>query len=243
MFTSGYVGEDDYKFDLNHDGKTLSFKLVTPSRYFNKAPPDHEQLAKDARKALKNDSRTVQYSTVTKNLRSTFNYDNSSPPHFAEVQSIQLEKACENIHSWTAYASPTAHVVNGNQQYSTAFVCKLKVVEKGELKRNRGNGIVVAGQSFDDDSGDDDDADDSSSSGDESDARVGHRGGGGGGKKTSGGGGAKKKKTKSSSSKVAGTVGVKLEESKLGIKYAKPEPGTKGKKGNVVDLMSQTSLE
>lgn len=254
VYTSGYVGADEFKFDLDRDGKTLSFQLVIPSRLFNKAPPDHEQLTQDDRKKLKNDSRTVQYSTLTKTLRATLEYDRS-PPRFAEVQSIALDKLCENIVQWTAYASPTPHVVSGHQQYSTAFVCKLKVAEKGELKRNRGNGIVVAGRSFDEDDSDDDNADDSSSSSDdESDARVGRRGGGGGGgggKKTSGGGGSGKTKKKSkstSSNKWVGTVGVKLEESRLGIKSestigikcAKPEPGTKG---DFVDLcLSQNSI-
>jgi hypothetical protein len=239
------VNADEFTFELSRDGMTLAFsQVVIPETFFRKSPPDHELLKKNERKNLKNDSRTVHYATIVDKLRSTLEYESS--PHFAAAQIITLERQCESIAEYGGYASPTKHSVNGSQQYTTTFFCKLRVVEKGHKKKNRGSGIVVAsgGPPLADSSEEDDD---NGSSGEESEAPAKGRGSGGGGgrgggKKKSGGGGdgdrklpPKKRGGMEScrSSKWGRDVGVKCEPS------LKSERGACG--GGVISLMSQSS--
>jgi hypothetical protein len=241
-FTSGFVNADEFTFELPHDGMTLAFSQVLPGTFFRKSPPDHELLGKSDRKNLKNDSRTVHYATAVDSLRSALDYETS--PHFATAQIIVLERQCESIAEYRGYASPTKHSVNGSQQYMTTFFCKLRVVEKGHKKKNRGSGIVVAGGGppLADSS---DDEDDGSSDDSEAPARGrgGGGGGGGGGKKKWGGGSGGDRKLpakkrgrgmeSSCSSKRGRDGGIKHEPS------LKSEHGADG--GGIISLMSQSS--
>ena len=245
VFTSGFVNADEFMFELSRNGMTLAFSQVLPGTFFRKSPPDHKLLCKNDRKNLKNVSRTVHYATVVDNLRSNLEYESS--PHFAEAQIITLERQCESIAEYRGYASPTKHSVNGSQQYMTTFFCKLRVVEKGHKKKNRGSGIIVAGGGpplADSSEEDDDDG----SSGEESEAPAkgrggGRGGGGGGGKKKSGGGGggdrklpAKKRgvmESSRSNKRVRDAAGIKHDPS------LKSEPGACGV--GVISLLSQAS--
>ncbi len=237
VYTSGCVGPNDYAFGLAKDGDTLSFRQVLPSAFFSKTPPDYQVMDEN------NDSRSAEYASVAKSLRSTLQHD-SSTSFFAEPsQVIRLEKRCEQVVTTKAYALPTEHTIEGSRQYMMAFWCKLKVMEEQQQKKKNG-GIIVAA-SLDDDSSEEEDDDDNSVSSSDDDSNVpsngrgGSRGGGGGGggkKRKSGGcGGVGKKKgggeRKSSCSRKHNNI--KEEASR------KSEPGTCV--GGIVSLLSQPS--
>jgi hypothetical protein len=207
-------------------------------------------MAKNKRKNLKNDSRSAEYASVAKSLRTSLGH-NSSTPFFAQpLQIIGLQKRCEQIIKTKAYALPTEHTIEGSQQYMMAFWCKLKVMEAEQLQKKNG-GIIVAG-SLDDDSSeeedDDDDDDNGSSSDDDSNVPSKGRGGGGGGGGGSGGGGGggrkrkaggrdgvgKKKGGERKSSRSHEHNNIKEEASR------KLEPVAR-KGGGIVSLLSQAS--
>jgi hypothetical protein len=140
-----------------------------------------------AGKNLKNDSRSAEYSSVTKSLCTSLGH-NSSTPFFAQPsQVIGLQKRCEQIIKTKAYALPTEHTIEGSQQYMMAFWCKLKVTEEEQLQKKNGS-IIVAGLLDDDSSEEEDDDNDSGSSSDDN-SNVPLKGCGGGGRCGSSGGG------------------------------------------------------
>ena len=94
LYGSGYSDTDDFKFDLVGESN-LSFAQAIPASFFNKYPPDHENLSKEERKSLKNNSWTVAYANMARTIHSELNYDKG--PHFAPAQVIALEKPHERI--------------------------------------------------------------------------------------------------------------------------------------------------
>ncbi len=244
VFAGGFVKKGEFKFELARDGTTLAFSQVIPATFFRKTPPDHELMSKNELKVRKNNSRTVNYATVVKNLRSTLDYDSTSP-HFAEAQIFTLERQCESIVDFRAIALPTKHTVNGSQQYATTMWCKLRVAEQ-QQKKNRGSEtIIVEKGSLDDDSSDDDgdDSEEDSSSSDDDVPLNGHgdgggRGGGSGGggkkRKSGGRGGKKVGERKKSSSSSRKHNNIKAEVS------MKSEPAA-CRGGGIVSLLSQPS--
>ncbi len=244
VFAGGFVKKGEFKFELARDGTTLAFSQVIPTTFFRKTPPDHELMSKNELKVRKNNSRTVNYATVVKNLRSTLDYD-STNPHFAEAQIFTLERQCESIVDFRAIALPTKHTVNGSQQYATTMWCKLRVAEQ-QQKKNRGSEtIIVEKGSMDDDSSDDDsdDSEEDSSSSDDDVPMNGHGDGGGGGsggggkgkkRKSGGRGGKKGGERKKSSSSSRKHNNIKAEAS------MKSEPAAR-RGGGIVSLLSQPS--
>jgi len=153
-----------------------------PELFVAKAPPDHALLSKKERKQLVNDTRVVAYATLSRNLRSTLEYET---PYYSVPQPINLNQRCERIVESKAYAMPSAYKVKGQQQFAMVFWCKLKVADVME-HRNRGNSIVVAGRSFEDD----DDSSGGESSGGDDGSEESSADYCGGGRKSGGGGGS-----------------------------------------------------
>ena len=255
LYGSGYSDTDDFKFDLVGESN-LSFAQAIPASFFNKYPPDHENLSKEERKSLKNDSRTVAYANIARTIHSELKYDtNAKGPHFAPPQVIALEKPCERIVDWGGVATPTGHIVTTDdgkkhKQFMTTYWCKLK--EVGEVKqrqRKGGNQVVVAGGSFDDDDDDDSRDDGSSSSSDESSvAPPRKQGGGGGGGKRGGGGGAgtTTKKSKQGGSKSKSHAAFVKPEPNIkseGATCSKREPGAYCGISDLIEILSQSSTE
>ena len=77
LYGSGYSDTDDFKFDLVGESN-LSFAQAIPASFFNKYPPDHENLSKEERKSLKNDSRTVAYANIARTIHSELKYDTNA---------------------------------------------------------------------------------------------------------------------------------------------------------------------
>ena len=248
VFAGGFVKKGKFKFKLVRNGMTLAFSQVIPATFFCKTPPDHKLMSKNELKVQKNNSWTVNYTTVVKNLCSALDYD-SSTHHFAKAQIFTLERQCESIMDFRAIALPTRHTVSGSQQYATTMWCKLRVAEQLQKKNRGSETIVVEKGSLDDDSSDDDSDDseeDSSSSDDDSNVPSNGRGGGGGGGGGSGGGGKGKKRKSGGCGKKKGGERKKSSSSRKCNNNIKAEASAKSepaacKGGGIISLLSQVS--